>query len=1056
MRYALALLAVMILAGCAAEPDAAAGRVVIDLEDGSQVTGRLLARDARTVHVAVGEDVLSIPRGNIRSLTEPDGEGQADAAEVKRHSLYATGTGTVKSVSAFSDELGPAIVTVKTPAGLGTGWFCHPDGYVITNNHVVAGERTISVTAFHTDGDRTEKIVYKKVKLVALDDNLDLALLHIEEDLGLDVPQLLIGDSTALQVGDPVFTIGNPLGLERTTSDGAISKVNRKMDGRLYLQMTTPIAPGNSGGPLFNERGEVVGVTNMGYIFMDGLAFAIPSKYVKEFLDNVEAFAYDPDNPNSGVKYLEAPVVTTDGKIRFTESSFVKVGAGASCITVADVDGDGVQDIVYANNNRAHIGVVTRREGGAREPAGTDFEDINRLPEDENFEVRTHAVRSLVSALAVGDLTGDGRADILLAGDIDGVAVMDQREDGTFAPARRLAGVEAGPRRDALALRDFDGDGRADIFALAPMHFTVLREGAEPRRFELGAQWRDALRNYELADVNGDGRLDVVFFVGNADYAAHVFCQDDAGRFTEDQYVAGNLVGDALHLRNGGGPLQFVTVDPGVNRVRLLELGTERRPARADTIDTSVSAVTFGSEGTTPPDYALADVNGDGRTDLLTVNRAGSEFVLLLGGEDGWTTVRSPAPRNVGALAVHRFDDGRTMAVCFSPDDRIFGLSRVDASGVSFPRPLNVAGEVQSLQVEDLDGATRLVWIAKDGNNYNMQSLAVADLRDAAFADAQGSVDVAPAPLAFAAEGQEPGAALPRKPDRVAFADFNGDNLRDAVVYWSYSGKQGLYLGAGDGRFNAVIEDSKFLDEAQGATILVADFDRNGRRDVLLPQGDFVRVLRVDDKGKLYVERQFNWRLETVERLLPFGQDADARFLALSGPRAAVVRFDAEAGAFVREAVVDLAGIETGRIEARDMDGDGRPDIVAVGVNSVQFVHQADERRVLDGRIVFDAPSDNFTYWRAWPADLDADGADEVLLFDSRKAMFEIHTTGEDGRLRPLARHRLFEKTIFQSAETDSLELPSELAATDLDGNGAVDLVFLLQDRLAVYLQDAD
>ena len=99
--------------------------------------------------------------------------------------------------------------------------------------------------------------------------------------------------SAAVREGDTAFTIGNPLGLERSTAQGMVSKVNRNFSGRLYIQTTAPISPGNSGGPLFNDRGEIVGVINMGYMYRDGLNFAIPSTYVKEFLDNVDAFAFD-------------------------------------------------------------------------------------------------------------------------------------------------------------------------------------------------------------------------------------------------------------------------------------------------------------------------------------------------------------------------------------------------------------------------------------------------------------------------------------------------------------------------------------------------------------------------------------------------------------------------------------------------------------------------------------------------------------------------------------------------------------------------------------------
>ena len=105
----------------------------------------------------------------------------------------------------------------------------------------------------------------------------------------------------------PVFAIGNPLGLERTLTQGVISTTQRNFSGLTYVQTDTPINPGNSGGPLFNTRGEVIGITNMGIVGGEALGFAIPARYVKDFVRNREAFTYDRSNPNSGHIYHEPP-----------------------------------------------------------------------------------------------------------------------------------------------------------------------------------------------------------------------------------------------------------------------------------------------------------------------------------------------------------------------------------------------------------------------------------------------------------------------------------------------------------------------------------------------------------------------------------------------------------------------------------------------------------------------------------------------------------------------------------------------------------------------------
>jgi serine protease Do len=134
-----------------------------------------------------------------------------------------------------------------------------------------------------------------------------LTLLKIEDKDAPKFKYVLMGSSDALSVGERVFAIGSPLGLERTVTEGILSTKTRPLGGALYLQTTAQINPGNSGGPLFNMAGEVVGVTNMKITFGEGLGFAIPAEAVKFFLDHRDAFSYSTDNPSNPYHYLAPP-----------------------------------------------------------------------------------------------------------------------------------------------------------------------------------------------------------------------------------------------------------------------------------------------------------------------------------------------------------------------------------------------------------------------------------------------------------------------------------------------------------------------------------------------------------------------------------------------------------------------------------------------------------------------------------------------------------------------------------------------------------------------------
>jgi len=280
----------------------------VKLKNGSSLQGEILAERADRVVVDLGFTVLTVPRDEVERIVAENAPS-ATATDVTGDLYHGAPNQSALTVNENVGRVGEAVVQVRTPIGLGSGFIIDPSGYILTNEHVVAGEYAITVTQFHRGTSDLERVTFNKVRIVALDARLDLALLKIEDPHGVVFPTVPLGDSNSLSEGQTVFAIGSPLGLDRTVSQGIISSRNRPMEGQLYIQTTTQINPGNSGGPLFNLRGEVVGVNNMKAMMagVEGLNFAIPTVVVKNFLRNRDAFAFDPRNANAGYRYLEPP-----------------------------------------------------------------------------------------------------------------------------------------------------------------------------------------------------------------------------------------------------------------------------------------------------------------------------------------------------------------------------------------------------------------------------------------------------------------------------------------------------------------------------------------------------------------------------------------------------------------------------------------------------------------------------------------------------------------------------------------------------------------------------
>ena len=305
---------------------------VIELKEGHQVTGEVVAEKPQALFVDIGFDIIRIPRDQVvrrgkvgeaaSSITTASGPIDSDPT-----GFFATGSLKPTPVKELVQTYGEAVISIETPSGKGSGFVLNEDGYAVTNNHVIEGETRIAAVLYQNVPNGLARRRIENVEIVALNPFVDLALLKLPPQKDLKLGHVVLGSLEDLHAGDGVFAVGNPLGLERSVSQGIISTKNRNFEGLIFLQTDAAINPGNSGGPLFNLKGEVIGVTNMKATQGDNLGFAIPINYVKDFLRNRDAFSYDKDNPNTGYRYLDPPRRLRSGVPPGRRPSLGKAGA---------------------------------------------------------------------------------------------------------------------------------------------------------------------------------------------------------------------------------------------------------------------------------------------------------------------------------------------------------------------------------------------------------------------------------------------------------------------------------------------------------------------------------------------------------------------------------------------------------------------------------------------------------------------------------------------------------------------------------------------------------
>ena len=725
-----------------------------------------------------------------------------------------------------------------------------------------------------------------------------------------------------------------------------------------------------------------------------------------------------------------------------------------SQIHAADIDGDGLMDLVVVNNARSKINLLINQTGRtnlAKARRSAVKTELNELPPDARFRIDSIASEKRISALVVADLNGDGRPDLAYYGEPKELVVQyNQGTNGWSAPKRfPIEDGQLSP--NALVSGDINGDGRTDLLLLGDNHIYLLAQKAdhtlaEPEKIPFSG----LVKSIQVLDIDGDGRMDLLLANWDTPNPFRFRLQNKAGRLGPEIHFAMPPVrsywADDL---DGDHKTEIVTISLNSGRAQISNFN--RKPA--EKLAGNFLAGQFQIMPLTKTTKARrgtvwADVNGDKLPDLLVAEPESGQLTIYLQQPDGTMGAAKTYPSLTGVsdLSVADWDgSGRPEIFMLSADERQVGVTHYDENGrVAFPTMIPLEGKPLAMAVGSLDAKSKPV-------------LAV-------ILDQDGKRSLLTRSSDGKSKTQKLGENFKSNPTTLAFHDVNQDGLADLVVLIPYEKIKILLQVPG--------KDFEELDIAppggsvEQPWLAVADVDGDGKPELLLAQKNFLRavVLKADAETKAATNK--TWSFIVKDQIN--GAANNSRIVGAAalrnGSGTSLFLLDAErkAATFCER---DTNGVwqvvrnlplpfsEFSELNAVQFGGTGPNGVAFTGLNAIGWMPLQGETwefTELDG---YETPIKDGHLNDLISGDLNQDGRKELVFMETAKNYLDLVIFDASRKLVPMNRWQVFEERTFRNRRSDFPE-PREAVIADFTGDGKNDLIVLVHDRILLYPQE--
>jgi hypothetical protein len=741
----------------------------------------------------------------------------------------------------------------------------------------------------------------------------------------------------------------------------------------------------------------------------------------------------------------------------FTGPEIYPMESPVALVHAADMDGDGLNDIIVVNNARSKIDILYNRTGKTNTPSADEGikKDINQLPPDARFKITSIASEKRITSLVVADLNGDGRPDLAYYGDPKELVVQYNLGTNGWSAPKRFPIADGQLSPNALTTGDLHGSGRPGLVLLGENNIYYIAQNAdhllaEPEKIPFSG----SVNSLQVFNINGDGRDDLLLINFESPNPFRFRLQDAQGQLGPEVHFAfpavrAWLADDLL----GDHKMELITIAEKSGRAQISALNRKpAEPLSGAFKSGQFQVLPLTKTAQTRRGVLWADVNGDGLPDLLVAQPDSGQLTLYLQQPDGNLSSPKTFPTLSGItdLAVSDWNqDGAPEIFLLSSEEHQIGVTTLDKNGrIAFPALLPFEGRPLAMAVGPLQpGAPPTLAVILDQDGKRVLATRTADGKT---------------------RSQTLSATFKSNPSSLTMFDANQDGLADLVILIPYE-KIKVLIQTPDHTFDEEdVLPPGGASEEQQPWLSAADVEGNGKPELLMAQKNFLRAVVLQKENQNATNGKPQWTFHVTDQIngatgtsrivgaapLRNGSNAVPSLFLLDAERKALTLCERDAaGVWQVVRNLPLPVTDFSRLQPIALGGTNANSLAFIGLNAVgTMALRGDvwELTELDG---YETPIPDGHLTDVIAGDLNNHGRKDLVFLETARNYLDLVSFSPTHKLVSGNRWQVFEERTFRSRRNDDIE-PREALVADVTGHHKNDLILLVHDRILVYPQE--